>query len=66
MAALKAYKAALAQGVTSDEAVAMAVVRLRAIEPGASESELRHWLAHRLAAERIEQRRKKAPPDEPA
>jgi hypothetical protein len=62
MAALKAYKTAVAQGATGDEAVAAALVRLRAIDPAASETELRYWLARRLAAERIE-RRKKGEPD---
>jgi hypothetical protein len=61
MAALKAYKTAIAQGATSDEAVAAALVRIRAVDPAASETELRNWLARRLAAERIERRKKGAP-----
>ena len=63
MTALKAYKAALAAGATGDEAVAAAMARLRAIDPGATETDLRYWLARRMAMERIEQRRKKGGAD---
>jgi hypothetical protein len=63
MSALKAYKDAVARGMTSDDAVAVALTRLRFIDPGASEVELRYWLSHRLAAERLEERRRKGRPE---
>jgi hypothetical protein len=66
ISALKAYKEAVARGLSSDEAVALALVRLRFIDAGASEVELRYWLSRRLALERLEERRKrKAPPAPP-
>jgi hypothetical protein len=59
MAALKVFKAAVDQGASSNDAVAAAFARLRTIDPQATEIELREWLSHRLAAERLERRRSK-------
>lgn len=58
MAALKAFKDAVARGEAGNDAVAAALVRLHAIDPHANECELREWLSRRLAAERLEQRRR--------
>lgn len=57
MAALKVYKAAIAEGASVADAFSVAFARLRAIDRDATEPELRNWLANKLAAERLARRR---------
>jgi hypothetical protein len=51
-AALKAYKNALDSGAERDAALRVALAKLRASSPMATEWEVRSWLAKALAADR--------------
>jgi hypothetical protein len=56
LAALVAYKEALAGGGDKDVALAVAMARFRATRPSASEYDVRSWLAFKLAEERVAER----------